>query len=162
MFRNISIFLVVCLVISSCNQNKKQISSYSKSKFNTKAYYKNNQNSRVINILSELQLLNSNPPQEIFFVNRAGCNSCVNSKYEEILEILYRTKINTLVIFNDSLYFLKLKNEHVTFQFLSTNKLKSSNLFHSTPWFYNFSDGKVIDKKLTVKTCDSLLKRFID
>lgn len=144
--------------ILSCTDKKEPLDS--SNKFDVKAYYKDTQNTRVMNFLNDSDLLSSNVPQEIYFVNRAGCNACLNSKYEELLGILELTKVKSIIIFNDSSYFRELKNPNVSYHYFPTEKLKANKIFHSTPWFYSYSNNKLIDRNLTVQVCDSLLNRF--
>jgi hypothetical protein len=161
MFRNLSFVLVIGILLYSCTDEKNITTT--ENKFDVKSYYKSNQNNRVLNYLKEQDLLVNNQPLEIFFINHStsNCNACLNSKYEELIEIFEKTKVNTLIVFNDSSYFRKFKNQKVKFQYCLTDELKSNKLFHSTPWFYSYSNNELVDRNLTVKVCDSLLNRFV-
>jgi hypothetical protein len=158
MFRNLPFVLVIGLVIVSCRDKKQPLNP--SNNFDIKAYYKDNQNTRVMNFLNDSDLLSSDFPQEIYFVNRAGCNACLNSKYEELLVILELTQVKSFIIFNDSSYFRELENPNVSYHYVPTKTLKSKKIFHSTPWLYSYSNNKLIDRNLTVQVCDSLLNRW--
>lgn len=158
MFRNISIILVSALFIFACDNNKFEHNT--SKKFDTKDFYKENQNTRVTQFFIDSEMLRKGTNQEFFFVNKSGCDACVNNKYDELIEILKLTNINSVVIINDSSYIKNVKNNFVSFKYFSTEILKSKEIFHSTPWLYSSSNGKLVDKKLTSPVCDSLLNRF--
>jgi hypothetical protein len=158
---NISFVLVISYIVLSCTSKEHEFST--NEKFDVRPYYKENQNNRVKNFLDHSGLLISNCPQEIYFVNsdKSICQSCLNNEYMDLLEILKRTQIRSVVIFNDSTYFRELKNPRVSFRYFTTEKLKANKIFHSATWLYSFSSNELInDKKLTVPVYDSLLGRF--
>lgn len=159
MFRYLSIVVVVGALLHSCKESN---DSVPKNNFDVSSYYKDNQNERVLKYLQKANLLVNNQPTEIFFINHSSttCNSCLDSKYQELEEIFKKTQIRTLIIFNDSTYFKTYKNQNIHFQYCPTKELKSNKLFHSNPWFYSYSNNKLVDRKLTVNVSDSLLKRF--
>lgn len=159
MLRNLSFILVTGFMVYSC---KEKSVATNENKFDVKSYYKSNQNSRVLNYIENEKLLLKKQPLEIYFINnsKSMCNSCLISKHEEILEILKNTKVESVVIFNDSSYYREIKNPFVIYKYCETSELKNKNLFHSNPWFYSYRNKKIVDKKLTTKICDSLLNRF--
>lgn len=158
MFRNISIVLVTFILCFSCDNSS--IEKTNSKKFDTNAYIKNNQNERVRRFLDNSELINEEINQEFYFVNKSGCDACVNNKYKEVIEILKLTNVNSVVIINDSTFFRSINNSYVSFKFVTTEELKSKEIFHSTPWLYSSINGAFVDKKLTSPICDSLLNRF--